>query len=98
MQRGQPARQMQGPAQDKRAEGVRGCRMGTHPSGPSLVVGGEGLTLKDWISQHLSVLGDARHVFGPDLPFLFKACPCAPSPAPTSLLTLDVKCAESQLR
>lgn len=54
----------------------RACRMGTHPSGPSLVVGGEGLTLKDWISQHLSVLGDARHVFGPDLPFLFKACQC----------------------
>jgi mannose-6-phosphate isomerase class I len=52
--------------------------MGTHPSGPSLVAGGEGLTLKDWISQHLSALGDARHLFGPDLPFLFKACPALP--------------------
>ena len=47
--------------------------MGTHPSGPSVVAGTEGLTLKDWLAQNPAALGGACHVFGPDLPFLFKA-------------------------
>ncbi|XP_016446651.1 mannose-6-phosphate isomerase 2-like [Nicotiana tabacum] len=47
--------------------------MGTHESGPSYVVQGEKVTLKDWIERNPRVLGD--HVvkkWGTNLPFLFK--------------------------
>lgn len=49
--------------------------MGTHESGPSYVVQGEKVTLKDWIERNPRVLGD--HVvkkWGTNLPFLFKVC------------------------
>ncbi|KAL7090305.1 hypothetical protein ACP275_12G032500 [Erythranthe tilingii] len=50
--------------------------MGTHESGPSYAVeasGGSEISLKDWIQQNPSVLGDkVLHKWGPHLPFLFK--------------------------
>lgn len=52
--------------------GARLCRMGTHPSAPSLVTG-SGQTLSDWLAQHPAALGKATtERFGADLPFLFK--------------------------
>lgn len=46
--------------------------MGTHPSGPSTVLTSES-PLKDYISDHPELLGDAvQDRFGNDLPFLFK--------------------------
>lgn len=57
-----------------------GRRMGTHPSGPAMIAGGEG-TLKDWIQAHPDALGDAvLKRFGHDLPFLFKVASAAPWP------------------
>lgn len=48
------------------------ARMGTHPSGPSLVAD-TGIPLKEWIQQHPEALGErVRDRFGDDLPFLFK--------------------------
>lgn len=53
--------------------------IGTHESGPSFASasfdngGGQPLSLKSWISQDLSVLGDRVVLkWGADLPFLFK--------------------------
>ena len=47
-------------------------RMGTHPSGPS-VVAATGQTLKEWVQAHPDALGKAvLKRFGNDLPFLFK--------------------------
>ncbi len=47
-------------------------RMGTHPSGPS-VVAATGQSLKDWVQAHPEALGKAvLKRFGTDLPFLFK--------------------------
>eukprot|EP00890_Picochlorum_soloecismus_P004154 jgi/Picsp_1/473/NSC_00471-R1_mannose-6-phosphate isomerase len=49
-------------------------RMGTHPSGPSVIEGGEldRKTLQEAITEHPEVLGSALGVFGTTLPFLFK--------------------------
>ncbi len=58
--------------------------MGTHPSGPSIVSDGNGMTLKEWIAAHPGVLGDAQPVFGLDLPFLFKVLHCTRHPSLTS--------------
>ena len=55
------------------------ARMGTHPSGPSIVSDGDRVTLKEWIAAHPGVLGDAQPVFGLDLPFLFKVTSTAPT-------------------
>ncbi|OIT00013.1 PREDICTED: mannose-6-phosphate isomerase 1-like [Nicotiana attenuata] len=47
--------------------------MGTHESGPSYVVQGEKVTLKDWIERNPGVLGDiVVKKWGTNLPFLFK--------------------------
>ncbi|XP_009595066.1 mannose-6-phosphate isomerase 2-like [Nicotiana tomentosiformis] len=47
--------------------------MGTHESGPSYVVQGEKVTLKDWIERNPRVLGDnVVKKWGTNLPFLFK--------------------------
>jgi mannose-6-phosphate isomerase len=49
--------------------------MGTHPSGPSYVVGDE-VSLKEWIAENPAVLGQKiGDIWGPDLPFLFKVAP-----------------------
>jgi len=56
----------------KSFEGIR--RMGTHPSGPSVIEGGDldGKTLLEAITENPEVLGSALGVFGTTLPFLFK--------------------------
>ncbi|CAL8468083.1 g7622 [Coccomyxa elongata] len=46
--------------------------MGTHPSGPATVIGLDGMTLSQWLSNHPSALGDAHEYFGNGIPFLFK--------------------------
>ena len=49
--------------------------MGTHPNGPSMVVGanGEEKALSDWIETNSAVIGDqVKETFGGCLPFLFK--------------------------
>ncbi|KAI3927544.1 hypothetical protein MKW92_037878 [Papaver armeniacum] len=47
--------------------------MGTHDSGPSFIVDSDNLTLKSWITENPSVLGDkVLEKWGTDLPFLFK--------------------------
>ncbi|XP_009798758.1 mannose-6-phosphate isomerase 2-like [Nicotiana sylvestris] len=47
--------------------------MGTHESGPSYVVQGEKVTLKDWIERNPGVLGEiVVKKWGTNLPFLFK--------------------------
>jgi len=48
--------------------------MGTHPNGPSKVLGGENeLLLSDWIDANLDVLGPrVKETFDGKLPFLFK--------------------------
>ena len=50
------------------------CRMGSHPSGMSHIVGSSGTSLKDWISTNPQrALGErVLQRFGNDLPFLFK--------------------------
>ena len=47
-------------------------RMGSHPSGPAMVEGLEGVTLKEWLVSHSAALGDVPTLFGSDIPFLFK--------------------------
>lgn len=48
--------------------------MGTHPNGPSKVLGGENeFLLSDWIDANLDVLGPrVKETFDGKLPFLFK--------------------------
>lgn len=51
--------------------------MGTHPSGPAVISGSDGKTLKAWLGDHPEALGAAtRQRFGAtggvDLPYLFK--------------------------
>ena len=47
--------------------------MGTHPSAPSKLAGGEGVALKTWIEANPSALGSTVHErWGAELPFLFK--------------------------
>lgn len=48
--------------------------MGTHPNGPSKVLGGENeMFLSDWIDANLDVLGPTvKETFDGKLPFLFK--------------------------
>jgi mannose-6-phosphate isomerase len=46
--------------------------MGTHPSGPSTLLG-DGALLRDWLARNPDALGPAVAArWGGDLPFLFK--------------------------